>query len=189
MKKITFFEGLTVALISSMSGSLVFILMSGFVISDDLLKVIISALTVFYLGYLFLKSDVKIGRVTVIATWILVTVCSFLFVSSIFIYIVTQLLFIWLIRSFYFYKSVISSALDFMLVSIGLFVAMWVWFISTSLFLTFWCFFIIQALFYMIPNSFSFKTHRLEKSISSEDDFERAIMSAETAISNLVNSK
>ncbi len=76
---------------------------------------------------------------------------------------------LWLIRSLYFYDSVLSALVDLGLTGVALVTAIWAWLASNNLFLAFWCFFLVQALFVLIPRQWS-KTlnYCAGKGISSE---------------------
>lgn len=189
MKSATFSEGVIIALVSSIAVAAIFTVMSSLFFNDELLKLLISGVSFFYIGYLFLRSKERTGRVTIISIWFVITLSSLFLMPSLLMFIVTQLLIIWLMRSLYFYNSIFSSITDLVLTGLSLVIAIWAWFNSGSLFLTFWSFFLTQALFVFIPKSFT-KENKSESDVYTEQDkFEHAHHLAETAVSKLINSK
>jgi len=189
MKKATFIEGTGIALISSIAVAVLFTTMSPLFFGSELFRLLVAGLSFFYILYLFLRSEDRTGRVTVMSVWFVVTLFSLVFVSSLLLYIVIQLLMIWLMRSLYFYNSIFSVLIDLSLTGFSLLIAIWSWSVSGSLFLTFWCFFLVQALFVFIPKNFIEK-RKAEYIIQAEDDrFESAYHTAEIAVSKLINSK
>lgn len=189
MKRATFAEGVGIALISSIAVVVLFTVLSSLLFSGDLFRLLIAGLAFFYINYLFLRSSERIGRFSIVLIWFVITLFSLVFIPSLFIYIGIQLVFIWLLRSLYFYNSILSALTDFALMALSSIVAIWVWLNSGSLFLTFWCFFLIQALFVFIPKNFISKDKNKFSHTLSDDRFEHAYHAAEVAVSKLINSK
>lgn len=185
MKKATFAEGISIALIASIAVAALFTVMSSMFIGGNLFKLLVAGLSFIYILYLFLRSNERIGRVTVIIIWFAITLISLVFIPSIILYVVIQLFMIWLMRSLYFYNSVISALIDLAMTGMSLVIAMWVLTVSGSLFLTFWSFFIVQALFVYIPKSFIAKNKTGISRHVEDDKFEYAYHAAEIAVSNL----
>lgn len=185
MKQATFSEGVAIALISSVSIAAVFTVVSSLFFNTDLVRLLIAGVSLFYISYLFLRSDDRVGRITVVLIWFVISLCSLLFTTSLLLYLSIQLLMVWLLRSLYFYNSIFSAITDLLLTIMSVFVASWVWTISSSIFLTFWCFFLIQALFVFIPKNF-IRGQKTESINYSDDDFEHAYHAAEIAVSKLV---
>ena len=186
MKQATFFEGVAIALLSSITGAVIFITLSSVFFGGDVFRLIVAGLSFCYMLYLFTRSQERVGRVTVILAWFIVTLASVIFVPSLLLYIVIQLAMIWLIRSLYFYNSVLSSLADFGLTGMSLMIAIWVWSITHSLFLGFWCFFLAQAMFVFIPQKITGKKEELSINRINDDQFERAFHAAETAVAKLI---
>ena len=187
MKKISFIEGVGVALISSILVASIFSLMSSMYFGDNVLRALISGVSFFYILYLFLRSEERVGQVTTLSIWSALTVFSFIFLSPLIMFIGFQLVLVWLIRSLYFYNSVISALIDLVLISFSLVFSIWAWSSTGSLFLTFWCFFLTQALFIFIPKNYT--TKQSLECMEDEDNFECAYFSAESAVSKLINNK
>ena len=185
MKQATFADGVGIALLSSVIVAAVFMTMSSVFIGGDLFRLLISMLSFFYMLYLFSRSGSRIGKVTTIFIWFVITFSALVFVHSIIMTIAIHLLMIWLIRSLYFYNSLFSSFIDLALTILSLMIAVWVWSFSGSLFLSFWCFFLMQALFVFIPISFSSNQKSSGLNKHDNDRFEHAYRAAELAVRNI----
>jgi hypothetical protein len=75
-----------------------------------------------------------------------------LFEVPLFTQVLIQAGIIWLLRSLYFHGSILSAALDFGLVSVGLAASAWAMVNTGSLGGALWSFFLVQALFCWIPD-------------------------------------
>lgn len=184
-KQPTFLEGTGLALIFSIIGAAGFFTLGSLFGSGDVFRLLITCLGFSYVVYLLSRSRERVGKITVITGWLLLAVLNWLFVPSFLLYIIIHLGMIWLVRSLYFYNSVLSSLLDLGLSGISLAVAVWTWSISHSLFLSFWCFFLVQALFIHIPRQTGKTDNRLSAGADSDDPFERAHHAAELAVRKL----
>lgn len=188
MKRATFNEGVGIALVSSIVIAAVFFMASFLFFGDELFRFVIAAISFFYILYLLLRTNERVGRVVVLSLWFVLTLMSLIFIPSLIMFIVFQLTLIWLLRSLYFYNSLFSALIDLMLNVLSLIIAIWTWSVSGSLFLTFWCFFIVQALFVFIPKTFASKSNTKSIYRNKKDKFEQAHHEAELAIAKLINS-
>lgn len=189
MKKATFFEGVGFALISSIVVAVIFTTMSHLFLNGNVFRMLVAGVSFAYIIYLFLRSNERIGKVTVISTWFAITLISLIFVPSLLLYITIQLFMIWIMRSLYFYNSIFSALTDLALMGMSLVVAIWALSVSGSVFLSFWCFFLMQALFVFIPKNFVSKDKSESVYPVNDDKFEHAYHAAEVAVSKLINSK
>lgn len=189
MKKATFFEGVGFALISSIVVAVIFTTMSHLFLNSNVFRMLVAGISFAYIIYLFLRSNERIGKVTVITTWFVITLVSIIFVPSLLLYITIQLFMIWMMRSLYFYNSIFSALTDLTLIGLSLIVAIWVMSVSGSVFLSFWCFFLMQALFVFIPKNVIRKDKSEYVYPINDDKFEHAYYAAEIAVSKLINSK
>ncbi|MCK4864742.1 MAG: hypothetical protein KAT06_04895 [Gammaproteobacteria bacterium] len=186
MKKATFFEGVGFALIISIVVAVIFTTMSYF-LNSNIFRMLVAGVSLAYIIYLFLRSDERVGKVTVISTWFAITLTSLIFIPSLLLYIIIQIFIIWIIRSLYFYNSIFSALIDLTLMGMSLVVAVWALLISDSVFLSFWCFFLMQALFVFIPKNFIGKNKSDLVSPINDDKFKHAHRAAEIAVSKLIN--
>ncbi len=201
MKRPSLFEGIGLALVASIIVALVFPIFSLLLAPGVVLQLLITGLSLAYLVYLLVRSQQKLGRGTVLACWLVVTITAWVFSPSLLSYGVIHLLLIWLVRSLYFYNSSLSALADLALTGLALTAALWAWFSVGSFFLVFWCLFLVQALFVIIPRNFlgprSFRgakacidstnsfTGRSASDMAAEDPFEKAHATAEKALRKL----
>ena len=135
MKRPTFFEGVAVALVLSIVGAALTWLATNFIGRDGALFGLISGLGFLYLLYLLVRSKTRVGRITTVATWAVVTIMTWIAGLPIMFLLLLQVGFIWLVRSLYFYSSALAGLLDLGLIATSLITAFWAAFHSGSLFL------------------------------------------------------
>lgn len=184
-KTVTFFEGLLVALAFSFGGSIVYFAFSGIFIEHTAVKLLITFLSLFYIIYLLGRSQETTGRFSIVLFWFVLTIPMWFTSPSIATYLLLQLLAIWIIRSIYFYSSLLPAITDFILTVISLITALWASSHTGSLFLSLWCFFLTQALFIYIPGRFKFLIKSKTSTIHSDIEFQRSYRAAEAAIIKL----
>lgn len=189
MKNTSFNEGVAIALVSSITVAALFSLISYLLLGGGAFKLLLAGIAFFYILYLLLRTKERTGRITVILIWFVSTLISLVFVQSLFLYVSIQLFMVWLLRSIYFYNSILSALIDLALTGMSVAVAIWAWFVSESMFLTIWCFFLIQALFVFIPKTFAAKEKSESVTTNENDRFEYAYHTAEIAVEKLITSK
>ncbi len=183
-KQATLFEGMMVALISSLIGSIGYFALSTIFSDSIIIRFLISGLGFAYLLYLLSRSRERIGRVTVILIWSMMVVTLWFFWPPITLFILFHMIAIWLVRSLYFYNSLFSALADFGLHSLSIAAAFWAASHTGSLFLSIWCFFLTQALFVLIPTRHS-KPNTHTKTINNDAQFQRAYQAADAAVRKL----
>jgi hypothetical protein len=104
----------------------------------------------------------------------------FWFITSPLLFLTIQLGLIWLIRSLYFYASVISALADLLLTGFSLMAAVWAVYQTESLFLCIWCCLLVNALFVFIPTDMT--GHVAETGQVQLDRFQQAYQVAESAL-------
>ena len=176
MNRPSLMAGVGVALVAGVVATLLFPLLTILMSPTTALRLLIAGLSGGYLLYLMRYSHQKLGRMTVLAGWALVSLVSWVLTPSLLGYAAIHLVMIWLIRSLYFYNSLLSALADLGLTALALAAAIWAWFSAGSLFLVFWCLFLGQALFVAIPANFSAsrKTPSSFAGRGAEDPFEKA---------------
>lgn len=185
MKKPSFYYGIALAFLFSFFGSALFATLTPIYPDQWVLRVVITLLALAYLLYLLSASPACSGKITVLVLWLLVIGFSWFLLPSLPIYTLLHIGMIWLVRSIYYYRSVLSAIADMGLNALGLIAASWALVSTGSLFLSFWCFFLIQALFIAIPATWK---HSAAKETQAEDEsFQRAYRSAESALRRLTN--
>jgi amino acid transporter len=187
MKQATFFEGVGFALFASLVGASGFVTLTSIFAGGTVFRLLIAGISLVYILYLLARSKERVGRITTVAIFLIVTIVSWLFVPSTLMYILIQLGMVWLLRSLYFYSSVLSSLVDLALTGLSLAIAIWVWLTTNSLFLGFWSFFLVQALFVFIPRKLARSHGRHTARTHNDDPFERAHRAAEMVLRNLIS--
>ncbi|OUR73612.1 hypothetical protein A9Q78_02760 [Methylophaga sp. 41_12_T18] len=184
MKKTTFFDGVLVALVTSLVGSASYYVLSSLFADNLVIRFLISGITLAYILYLLNRSNEKTGRITVISAWSVITIIIWLVWPPAPLFILINLASLWLIRSLYFYSSLFSSLADLALTAISIVVAFWVASHTDSLFLSLWCFFLTQALFVLILSSMK-NSRRNTDTATNNSDFQHAYQVAEAAVQKL----
>ena len=183
MKTVTFFEGVVIALLASLFGSIGFFALTFFCPSEFTLRLLISALAIVYCLYMLNRSRKSVGRIMVMLAWFTLLVTLWLIFPPLTLFLLLHVLAIWLVRCLYFYSSLFASIADLGLGAFSVASAFWALHHTGSLFLTVWCFFLVQALFVFIPTGI--KRPNVDKASTSETDFKRAYQIAEAAIHKL----
>lgn len=185
MNKVTFWDGVVIALLGSSIGSIGFFALTFLFSEDGAIRLLISGLAFAYILYLLSRSRERIGRITVMSIWFILLVMLWLFYPSLTLFVVFHVLTIWLVRSLYGYASLFAALADLGLNALSITFAFWALHHTGSLFLTLWCFFLAQALFVYIPTGI--KRPNSDKAVipNSESDFKRAYQTAESAVRKL----
>ncbi len=185
MKKVTFWQGIVVALFCSVIGSIGFFALSALFSEDCAIRLLISGLAIAYSLYLLSRSEVRVGRITVMSGLFLLLIMLWLFYMPLSLFLVLHVLAIWLIRCLYRYAGIFSSLADLGLSALSIASAFWALHHTGSVFLTFWCFFLVQALFVYIPTGLKSKTSENTVIPDSQSNFKHAYQTAEAAIRKL----
>ena len=146
------FDGLVVALLIALAAGVASLLFGGFFAQATLIGIVLHAAALAYLVYLLQRAHARVGKLITLTAWALLTAVNWLLPVPLFEQILLLAAFAWLVRSLYFHTSLISAALDFGLVSVGLAAAAWAAVNTGSLAAALWSFFLLQALFCWIPD-------------------------------------
>lgn len=185
MKSPTFFEGASIAFIASLVGSGLFVVLTTMYTGGTVVRLLIAGLALAYIIYLLKRSGERIGRSTVIVAWLAFTALVWIFAPSLNIYLLAHIGMVWLIRSIYFYSSLLPAFADLGLNGLSLAAASWAYIQTDSLLLSVWCFFLVQALFVAIPKQFEKATVATNSNLPQDDRFEQAHQSAEAVLHRL----
>jgi hypothetical protein len=185
MKTPGFLEGAAIALSASIFGSVTSRALTLFFISSMVMRLLIMAIGLGYVVYLFSRSRERVGRITTITLWLLVAGIAWFTAPPLILYLMVHLGLIWLIRSLYFYSSLVSAIADLGLNGVSLVAAIWAANQTGSLFVSIWCFFLVQALFVAIPANMKQKAGQKQTGEPHEDRFQHAYRTAETAFHKL----
>ena len=185
MNKPGFYEGAAFALAVSVVGSLLISIFSTVLPFSSVFRLLVAGIGFTYVIYLLSRSEERTGRVTVIAAWLVAALCIWVFSPSIIIYSILHLILIWLVRSLYFYASVLSALTDMGLSALSLLTAVWAVSWTGSLFMGLWCFFLTQALFVFIPVNWKGRSFSRREKSTLENPFDIAHRAAEAAVRKL----
>jgi hypothetical protein len=185
MKRPDFLEGVVVALIASITGGVLYTAGLVFFPGGGILRLLIAVLGLGYLLYLLRRSPERVGRITVPAAWLGMAALTWFSAAPLAIYVLVHLGAVWLIRSLYFYSSVLSALADLCLSGFSLAAAIWALLQTGSVFASLWCFFLVQALFVTIPVTLPRRPGSQPQPPDGEDRFQHARRVAESAVRKL----
>ncbi|WP_455234009.1 hypothetical protein [Thiogranum longum] len=185
MRPPSFLEGVALALAASIAGSILFTVLAPLFSGATVLRLLIAVIGFGYLIYLLRRSPERIGRISALAVWVVAAGAVWLAQPPLVLYLIIHLGLIWVIRSLYFYGSVLSSLADLGLTGLSLAAAIWSATHTGSLFLSLWCFFLMQALFVAIPHDLRTRANGTRSAPDSEDRFQRAHRVAQAALRKL----
>lgn len=185
MKRPDFLEGVAVALIASIGGGVLYTAGLAFFPGGGVLRLLIAALGLGYILYLLRRSREHVGRITVPAAWLVMAAVTWFSATPLAIYVLLHLGAVWLIRSLYFYSSVLSALTDLCLSGFSLAAAVWALLHTGSVFAGLWCFFLVQALFVAIPATLPRRPGAQPQHPDREDRFQHAHRVAEAAMRKL----
>lgn len=183
MRKPTFIEGVGVAMVASLAGSALYAALTTVFTSGGVLRLVIAGLGLGYVIYLLARTSERVGRVTTLAGWSVAAVAVWVLAPPLMLYLLIHLGLIWLIRSLYFYSSLLSALADLGLGGLALAGAVWSLVHTGSLLLALWCFFLVQALFVAIPPSLDRRP--TSGAPATDDRFQQAHRAAEAAVRRL----
>ena len=185
MNKPTFFEGVAVALATSLGGGALQGALATILPAAPGLRLVVPVIGLAYVVYLLARSRERVGRVTAFLAWALIASVVWLLEPPLSLYLLVHLALIWLIRSLFFHSGVLSALLDLGLSILALAAALWAATQSGSLFLSLWSFFLVQALFVAIPARLPRKATPGRGEPPHEDRFRRSQRAAQSALQRL----
>ncbi len=182
MKRPTLLEGVSVAIAASATGGVFFSVLGSVLPTGSVSRLLITGFGLTYVIYLLSRSDERIGRITVLTTWLAASGTIWLLSPSLPLYLLLHVGMLWVIRSLYFYSSVLSSLADLGVNVLSLATTVWAALETGNAFLIIWCFFLSQALFVFIPAAIGPHESKHTNRNAGEDRFEQAYREAEAAL-------
>tara|TARA_R110002096_G_scaffold148274_3_gene308855 strand:+ start:2632 stop:3192 length:561 start_codon:yes stop_codon:yes gene_type:complete len=183
MKRPSFLHGVIVAAVLGFFASAVVATLTPFVGLGSVVRLVIPALAVAYLLYLFSRSTERVGRVTTLSLWAALAAITWWVAPPLPLYLLIHVGAIWLVRSLYFYSGVLPALMDLGISALSVSAAVWAISRSGSVFLATWCFFLVQALFVAIP--LTIKSKPATKAATDNDTFNNAKRNADRALRQL----
>lgn len=180
-----FMHGVIVAAALAFIASALVALLTPFVGLGLVIRVLIPALGLAYLLHLLSRSQKRTGRVTAITLWFVLALLTWWLTPPLPLYLLIHVAAIWLLRSLYFYSSLIPAVMDMGLSILSLATAVLTISHSGSVFLATWSFFLVQALCSAIPTMFRGKHKTVHYPAKDAEGFERAKRQADAALRQL----
>lgn len=185
MKRPTFFRGVIVAAVLGFFASAIVATLTPIVGLNAVLRLVIPALALAYLLYLFIVSEERVGRVTTLSFWAVLAAATWWTAPPLPFYVLIHVAAIWLVRSLYFYSGVMPALMDLGLSTLSVSATVWAITRSGSMFLATWCFFLVQALFVAIPPAVKSKPKEQRNTAVDSETFESARRQADQALRQL----
>ena len=185
MKGPTFFQGVIVAAVLGFFASAIVAVFVPFVGVGAVTRLVIPALALTYLLYLFSRNSERTGRVTTLVLWSVMTIAMWWFAPSLPLYLLVHIGAIWLVRSLYFYAGVFPALIDMGLSALSMMASIWAISRTGSVFLATWCFFLVTALFVAIPQTMQGSRKPQQGQRADNENFERARRQADQALRQL----
>jgi hypothetical protein len=178
-----FLEGALVALAASLAAGALFTTLSLALPAVPALRWVVALVAFGYLIYLLGRSGAKVGRVSAVLAWALVSGLALALHLSLPAFVLLHAGLAWLVRSLYFHGGLVAALADLGLSLLGLAAAVWALTQSGSLFLAVWSLMLVQALFGFIPADLGQRGAAAPQ--DPDDTFERAHRGAEAALRRL----
>ena len=185
MKRPTFFHGVIVAAVLGFFASAIVATLTPFVGLSAVVRLVIPALALAYLLYLFSRSTERLGRITALSAWTVLAVTAWWVAPPLPLYLLTHVAAIWLLRSLYFYSGLMPALMDLGISTLSISATVWAITRSGSVFLATWCFFLVQALFVAIPPALAKKRTQQRSTPAESEQFETARRQADQALRQL----
>jgi hypothetical protein len=180
MTRPSFLEGTLVALAASLTAGALFATLSLALPAVSALRWVV-ALTAFgYLIYLLGRSAAKVGRVSAVVAWGLVSALALALHLPLPTFVLLHAGMAWLVRSLYFHGGLVAALADLGLTLLGLAAGVWALTQSGSLFLAVWSLMLVQAMFGLIPTDLG--RGGAAEPHDPDDAFDRAHRGAEAAL-------
>ena len=185
MKRPTFLHGVIVAAVLGFFASAIVATLTPFVGLGAVIRMVIPALGLSYLLYLFSRSEERVGRVTTLFLWSALAAVTWWIAPPLPFYMLIHVGAIWLVRSLYFYSGVLPALMDLGVSTLSISATVWAISRSGSVFLAAWCFFLVQALFVAIPPAIKSAQEAQRSTPADNENFERARRNADQALRQL----
>jgi len=185
MKRPAFFHGVIVAAVLGFFASAIVATLTPFVGLAVVLRLVIPALGLAYLLFLFSRSEERVGRVTTLSIWSALAAVTWWVAPPLPLYLLIHTGAVWLVRSLYFYSGVLPALMDLGLSTLSISATVWAVTRSGSVFLATWCFFLVQSLFVAIPPAVNSKQKQERNMAVENETFETARRQADQALRQL----
>jgi hypothetical protein len=179
----SFGRALGVAFVLSLCGAATLAGLAPLVGYGTALRTVIALLGFAYVLELLARSGERVGRVTTVTAWALGACLAASAGLPLVAYVLVHVGLVWLVRSLYYYSSLVPALADFGLSLLGAAFAAWAAQRTGSAWLALWCFFLAQAFHVLIPATLG-RAGALTHDAAT-DAFARAQRTAEAAVRRL----
>jgi hypothetical protein len=178
-------HGVLVAAVLGFFASVLVATLTPFVGLAAVIRLVIPALGLAYLVYLFSRNDERLGRIIALALWGAMAATAWWIAPPLPVYLLLHVGSIWLVRSLYFYSGILPALMDLGVSTLSLSATIWAITRSGSVFLATWCFFLVQALFVAIPPTVKKSARANNNTAVDNEGFEQARRRADRALHQL----
>jgi hypothetical protein len=175
--------GLVAAFVASACGAALLAAFAPWLGTAGALRAVIALLGFAYTLYVIGRSGERVGRVTTIVCWLVISGGAWAFGLPLAGYVLLHVGLVWLVRSLYHYSGLLPALADLGISLLGAAFAVWAVQRSGSPWLAFWCFFLVQAFHVLIPATLT--QHGNAGPDAGDDAFARAHRAAEAAVRRL----
>jgi hypothetical protein len=151
MNRPCFLEGVMVALAASLAAGALFATLSLAMPAVAAQRWVVALVAFGYLLYLLARSRARVGQVSAVFGWGLVSGLSLALHPPLAVFVLLHAGMVCLVRSRYFHSGPVAAVADLGLTLLGLATGVWALTQSGSLFLAVWSLMLVQALFGLIP--------------------------------------
>ena len=185
VKRPGFVEGAGVALAAALASSAIMLVFAGIVAGPLLLSALVAALGLGYVLYLLVRSNTRVGKVSTMLVWALVTGVTLALNPPLLVHLCTQVGLVWLLRAFCVHRSVLPALADLVLCTLSVAVAVWAAERTGSVFMVIWCLLLVQAAYVAIPRRHRAVAHSQPSRSSDDERFAQAHRMADVALRRL----
>ena len=182
-----FMRLIVVGLGISMLSVITYEALSIFYISIESLKATISLAALAYISYVLKEAELKVGKVSIFFLQSVTQLILLLAITPLDVIIGSNLLAIWLVRTFYLHRNLVDSIGDIVVLIAGLAASSWALKESHSLLLGFWSFFLVQSLLVFLPKLTASIKGNPQPLVASGDSLLKSTNSDEAHISQFNN--
>lgn len=185
VKRPGFVEGAGVALVAALASSAMMLVFAGMVTGPLLLRALVAALGLGYLLYLLVRTNTRVGKVSTMLVWALLTGVTLVLNPPLLVHLCTQVGLVWLLRAFCVQRSVLPALADLGLCALSVAVAVWAAERTGNVFMAAWCLLLVQAAYVAIPRRNRAVAHSKPSRNSDDERFAAAQRMADVALRRL----
>jgi hypothetical protein len=180
-----FAEGVTVALASAIAAGALTSVLGSIVGAPLALRVVVAVVGLGYFLYLLAATRARVGRVSALLAWSLLTGVTLALDPPLLLHLCTQVGLAWMLRALRVHRSVLPALADLALATLSVAAAVWAAERTASVSMAAWCLLLVQAACVAIPR----RGARRGTAASPGEPFALAQRSAEAALRRLASTR